>query len=186
MKFTSPSLFSSLTFSALACLPVAAALAHVTLQEPVAGAGTPYRAVLQVGHGCDGAATTGITVSMPLGFNAAQPLVKPGWSIKTVTGKLAEPYQMHGSTVTEGVQQISWTAKGLENALPNAFGDEFVFRVTTSAHPGKFWFKVVQNCTKGRIAWTEIPTEGQSAHDLKFPAASLELIDVGAGTEHHH
>ena len=188
MKITSFASSASLAlFAATALSAASSASAHVTLQEPLAGAGTAYRAVLQVGHGCDGAATTGITATIPAGFNGAQPLVKPGWTLKTVVGKLAEPYTMHGKTITEGVQQISWTAKGAENALPNAFGDEFVFRVTTNAHPGKYWFKVLQNCTQGSVSWSEIPADGQSAHDLKSPAAALELIDVGAGAgEHHH
>ena len=176
----------ALLFSILTPLPWVAALAHVTLQEPVAAAGASYRAVLQVGHGCDGAATTGITVTVPAGFNAAQPLVKPGWTIQTVSGKLDRPYSMHGTTVTEGVQQISWTAKDPANALPNALADEFVFKVMTRAQAGTAWFKVVQTCEKGSVSWTEIPAPGQSAHSVKFPAAALEILDVEGVSEHHH
>ena len=156
------------------------------LQEPVAAGNASYRAVLQVGHGCEGADTTAITVDIPPGFNGAQPLVKPGWKVQAVVGKLAEPYTQHGKIISEGVQQITWSANGNENALPNAFADEFIFRVTTASKPGVYWFKVLQKCVTGSNPWVEIPRAGQDAHGLKFPAARLEILDIQPAEEHHH
>ena len=158
---------------------------HVTLQDGVAAAGASYRAVLRVGHGCAGASTTGITVTVPAGFNGAQPMVKPGWTVNTVVGPLAEPYEAHGTRTTEGVLEIRWTDKGAENALPDAFYDEFVLRGTTPRKPGPLWFKVVQTCEKGSIAWVEIPAKGANAHDLKSPAALLEVLDIQADGHAH-
>ena len=162
-----------------------ASFAHITLQDPAAAAGANYRAVLRVGHGCAGSATTGITVTIPAGFNGAQPLVKPGWTVSTVVGPLAEPYESHGTRYTEGVLEIRWTAKGAENALPDAFYDEFVLRGTTPKKPGPLWFKVVQTCEKGSTAWVEVPAQGSNAHDLKSPAALLEVLDVQASGHQH-
>ena len=167
-------------------LTAVAALSHVVLDDPVAAAGAAYRAVLRVGHGCDGASTNSLSVTIPSGFVSAQPLVKSGWNISTKIGKLAEPYEMHGSKITEGVQEITWTAKGPENALPNALADEFVFRVTTPKKPGVTWFKVVQGCDKGSNEWVEIPAAGQDAHSLKSPAARLDILDVQAAGSHSH
>lgn len=162
------------------------AFSHVTLQDQAAAAGAGYRAVLRVGHGCAGAPTTSITVTIPSGFNGAQPLVKAGWSVGTKVGKLDQPYEMHGTKYTEGVQEITWTAKGAENALPDAWADEFVFRGTTPKKPGTLWFKVVQGCDKGSNAWVEIPAAGQDAHGLKSPAARLDVLDVQAAGSHAH
>jgi periplasmic copper chaperone A len=159
---------------------------HITLQDSVASAGSGYRAVLRVGHGCAGSATTGITVTIPAGFNGAQPLVKPGWATAVRTGPLAVPYKMHGTQFTEGVLEISWTAKTAADALPDAFYDEFVLRGTTPTAPGPLWFKVVQTCEKGTTAWVEVPAKGTHAHELKAPAALLEVIDVQAAGEHAH
>ncbi|WP_296510967.1 YcnI family protein [Rhodoferax sp.] len=163
-----------------------AAFSHVTLADQAAAAGASYRGVLKVGHGCAGAATTSITVSMPSGFNGAQPLVKAGWTVSTQVGKLDQPYVAHGTTYTEGVQGITWTAKGAENALPDAFADEFVFRGTTPKKPGTLWFKVVQGCVTGQNAWVEIPAPGKDAHSLKSPAARLDVLDVQAAGDHAH
>ena len=47
------------------------------------------------------------------------------------------------------------------------------------------WFKVEQTCEQGRNLWVEIPAAGQSAHDMKSPAALLEIIGSGAGAHAH-
>jgi uncharacterized protein YcnI len=161
------------------------AFSHVTLQDPVTSAGAAYRAVLRVGHGCEGSSTTGMKVTMPAGFNGAQPMPKPGWTVSTTVGKLAEPYESHGTRYTEGVLEIIWTAKGSDNALPAAHYDEFVFRGTASAKVGPQWFKVLQSCDKGVNAWVDVPASGINTKDLKMPAALLQVQDVqGAGHSH--
>jgi uncharacterized protein YcnI len=163
-----------------------ASFSHVVLQDAVALAATSYRAVLRVGHGCDGSPTTGMQVTIPDGFTGAQPMPKPGWTLSTKVGKLVEPYTSHGKTFTEGVQEITWTANGPENALPADFYDEFILRGTTPAKPGAVWFKVVQSCAKGVNAWVEVPASGTSTKGLKSPAALLELLDTKASSDHAH
>lgn len=161
--------------------------AHVTLQDPAAAAATSYRAVLRVGHGCEGAPTVALRVTIPAGFNGAQPMVKPGWKVSTVVGKLAEPYVAHGTTFTEGVQEIAWTANTPADALPDAYYDEFVLRGTTPKKPGPLWFKVEQLCEKGANRWTDVPATGTSTKGLKMPAALLEVLDIQpAGNGHSH
>ena len=162
------------------------AFSHIVLEDGAAAAGASYRATLRVGHGCDGAATTGITVTIPAGFTGAQPMPKPGWTARTVSGKLAQPYTSHGKSFTDGVVEISWTASSAETALPNDFYDEFVLRGTTPTKPGPLWFKVVQTCTKGVNAWVEVPTTGTSTKGLKNPAALLEVLDIQAAGGHNH
>jgi hypothetical protein len=179
-------LSTSLLALTVATLGVASVSAHVVLQDPAAAAATSYRATLRVGHGCGESPTTGILVTIPAGFNGAQPMPKSGWTVSTRVGKLAEPYVSHGKTYTDGVVEISWVANGAENALPAAYYDEFVLRGTAPAKPGPVWFKVVQTCTQGSNAWVEIPARGTDAHSLKSPAALLEVLDVKATGGHNH
>ena len=162
------------------------AFSHIVLQDGAAAAGVSYRATFRVGHGCDGAATTGISVSIPDGFSGAQPMPKPGWTVRTVTGKLAQAYVSHGKTFTDGVVEISWTATTPDQALPSNFYDEFVLRGTTPTKPGPLWFKVGQTCTSGSNAWVEVPVTGTSTKGLKSPAALLEVLDIQAGSGHNH
>jgi periplasmic copper chaperone A len=163
-----------------------ASFAHVTLLDQAAAAGVDYRGVLRVGHGCEGAATTAIKVTLPAGFNGAQPMVKLGWTVATKTGALAEPYEMHGKKFTEGVLEITWTVNNVADALPDSLYDEFVLHGTTPKKPGTIWFKVEQNCTKGANNWVEIPEAGKDAHSLKFPAAKLEVLDIQSAGGHSH
>jgi uncharacterized protein YcnI len=181
MKFT----IKSIAACALS-MAAGASFSHVVLQDGAAAAGTSYRAVLRVGHGCDNSATTGLRVTIPAGFNGAQPMPKPGWTVVTKIGKLAAPYESHGKTYTEGVLEITWTANGPEHALPAAYYDEFVLRGTTPAKPGPIWFPVVQSCEKGVNAWVDVPASGNSTKGLKSPAALLEVLDIQAAGEHAH
>ena len=174
-----------LIVSSIALLSVPAR-AHVVLQDGAAAANSSYRATFRVGHGCDGEPTTSMRVLLPAGFNGAQPMPKPGWTLRTVTGPLALPYESHGKKYTEGVLEISWTANSADNALPHAYYDEFVLRGSTPAKPGPLWFKVLQACAKGSNDWVEVPTRGTSTKGLKMPAALLEVLDVQSTGGHAH
>jgi uncharacterized protein YcnI len=66
-----------------------ASFAHVVLQDGAAAANSSYRATFRVGHGCDGQSTTGMRITIPAGFNGAQPMPKAGWTLSTKTGPLA-------------------------------------------------------------------------------------------------
>jgi len=73
---------------------VGAASAHVTLESREAPIGAPYKAVLRVPHGCDGAATIAVRVRVPEGMIAVKPMPKPGWKIETVAGKYPQDLQL--------------------------------------------------------------------------------------------
>jgi uncharacterized protein YcnI len=155
------------------------AFSHIVLHEPTALAGSNYRAVLRVGHGCDGLATTGISVRIPPGVQGAKPMPKPGWLLEVRTELLATPYTSHGKRVEAEVSEISWTAQGKEAALPDNFYDEFVLRATLPPTPSVLWFKVIQTCNDagqmGRKDWTQVPAEGSSTRGLSQPAARLTV-----------
>jgi copper(I)-binding protein len=161
-------------------LSATAAFSHIVLETRSAPAGSAYKAVFQVGHGCQGSATTGISVQIPAGFQGARPYPKAGWTLAVKTGKLAKPYDSHGKQVTEDVTAISWTAAGKESVLQDAYFDEFMLRGQLPETAGPLWFKVLQTCENGSADWSEVPASGASAKGLKSPAALLEV--TGAGT----
>jgi len=160
--------------------------AHVVLLDPAAAAGSSYRAALRVGHGCGTEATTALRALIPEGFNAAQPMPKPGWTLSTQSGPLAQPYTLHGKTYAEGVKVITWTANTAQDALPSAYYDEFVLRGTTPKRPGPLWFKVLQQCANSSLDWSEVPASGTSTRGIASPAALLEVLDIQSGNSHSH
>jgi periplasmic copper chaperone A len=150
------------------------AMAHVSFEAPEAEAGSTYKGVLRVGHGCDGLATNVVRVRIPDGVINAKPMPKPGWTLETVVGPYAEPAELHGETVTEGVREIVWSG----GELPDAWFDEFVIRATLpQGEPGQVLvFPVVQECGEtAKLEWVEVAAEGQDPHALEFPAPTLTL-----------
>ena len=63
--------------------------AHISLDIKAAPVASSYKAVSQVGHGCQGQATTGVTVRIPAGFKEAKPMPKAGWTLATTHAALA-------------------------------------------------------------------------------------------------
>lgn len=149
------------------------AFAHVTLETKQAPSGSYYKAVLRVGHGCDGSPTRTIRVRVPDGVVAVKPMPKTGWTLSIVEGTYATPYESHGKTITKGVTELAWSA----GTLPDAWYDEFVFQAKLPEKPAGtvLYFPVVQECEKGAHRWIEIPEPGKSGHDDKEPAPSVTL-----------
>jgi len=162
-------------------LAASTAHAHITLETSQAEAGSYYKGVLRVGHGCDGSPTTAIRLIVPAGVQQLKPMPKAGWTLAVQKDKLAQPYDYYGETVREDVSAVSWSG----GSLPNDYYDEFAFRAKLPATPGEtLYFKVEQRCAKGETRWTEVPVAGQDPHALKAPAAALKL--TAPGTAHAH
>ena len=146
------------------------ALAHISFQVPTAAAGSTYKAILQVPHGCDGAATTSIKLRIPEGYFNVKPMPKAGWTIETVKGPYGKSYELHGSTITEGVTEITWSG----GPLPDDFYDEFAIRgalASDLAEGTVLSFPIVQLC--GAVAEAWIDTSG--AEEAEKPAPFLTI-----------
>lgn len=162
-----------------------AAFAHIVLEQPEAAAGSYYKAVLQVGHGCAGAPTRAIRVLLPAGVQGAKPMPKPGWTLTIRRAALAVPYQSHGREVTDDVAEITWQASAPADYLEDAHYGEFALRAQLPQSAGPLWFKVLQSCAEGQTDWAELPASGSSTKGLKAPAALL-LVKPSAGAAHAH
>ena len=152
----------------------AASFSHIVLENKSALAGSTYKAIFQVGHGCNGAPTTAIAVQIPSGFQGAKPYPKAGWVL-----------------TTEANTRITWTAASKETALQNAHFDEFVLRGKLPDAVGPMWFKVLQTCDGVSNNWADVPATGVSTKGLKSPAVLLEVLAPTASgvtmpAEHKH
>jgi uncharacterized protein YcnI len=160
--------------STLAAIVAVPAFAHITLETQQAVAGSYYKAVVRVPHGCDGSPTTRIRVRVPDGAIGVKPQPKPGWELTTVKGKLAQPFDDgHGNKITEGITEIVWSG----GRLLDEHYDEFAFRMQLPRTPNvTLYVPVVQECEKGIHRWIEIPAAGKSADDYKEPAPGIKLL----------
>lgn len=170
-----------------------AAFSHVTLEKPSVEAASYTKAVLKVGHGCEGLPTAAFRVQIPDGFQGAKPMPKAGWTLAIERAKLAKPYDNHGKTVTEDVAVVTWTANSPEQYLADDQYDEFALQGRTPDAAGPLWFKALQSCKDAKDAsktgkndWAEVPASGTSTKGIKFPAALMDVKAGSADAGHKH
>lgn len=199
------------SFICLALLLPTLAQAQILLDADQAERGSYYRGVLTVSQGCNGSATTRITVDIPEGLQFAQPMPKAGWQLEIVKKPVERPFFQDGIEITEAVRQISWSG----NSLHDIHFDEFVFRGRIGVDASSvLYFPVIQTCESGELHWdqtaeAETATEHQhvnqyaehsqhqhaevaamSTHQhttsaLLYPAPFVKVVD-GTGDHHHH
>lgn len=171
--------------TALSAISVAAVHAHASLEKAEAAPGS-YKAVVRIGHGCDGQPTHSVRVEVPEGYIGVRPQPKAGWSIDIEQGDYAHAYSLHGREVAAGVTAVTWSGGSLEDA----HYDEFVLSGTLAAAVAgrPLFFKTVQTCPDARLAWDEIPAAGQDPHALDHPAPGLVVLAAndGHGSGHGH
>ncbi|MEQ9557387.1 MAG: YcnI family protein [Rhodospirillales bacterium] len=158
----------------LSCFFAGGASAHAVLDVREAPAGSYFKGVIRVGHGCGTSPTVRVTVQIPAGILSVRPQPKAGWAIEIRKKTLPEPVAgPHGKTVTEVVSEVVWSG----GPLPNDHFDEFALqmKLPDAAEGGVLNFPVIQDCETGSRAWVEVPKPGQSRRDLTSPAPALTL-----------
>lgn len=166
---------------AAAGMTAAPAFAHATLEKSSAPAGSYYKAVVRVPHGCAGKPTNVVRVRLPQGYYAVKPMPKPGWTLEKVRGAYETPYNNHGTEMTEGVVEIVWSGG---NLLDDEY-DEFVMNGALGPDlevGSTLYFLIVQECPEGAAErWIEIPADGQDPHELNKPAPGLTITEKMSG-----
>lgn len=163
-----------------------AAQAHITLEWQSALAGTYYKAVFKVGHGCGVSPTRQITVDIPEGVRGARPMPRPGWTLEVIRAPLARPDTSHGKAITEDVSRITWTAQSPADMLDNAHYGEFILQAQLPQAAGRVYWPLRQVCAEGRQDWVQVPAPGQRMTDLPFPAAVLDILPASPANGHSH
>jgi uncharacterized protein YcnI len=162
----------------------APASAHVTITASTTAAGAFTLLTLSVPHGCDGSATTRVTIQIPEEVNAVTPTRNALWDVEKRTEQLDPPVtDAHGNEITERVDTVTYTAK---TPLPDGYRDAFELSLQLPEEEGTtLVFPTIQTCEEGEAAWIEVPEEGQSEDDLELPAPSLTITGAGAEGDAH-
>lgn len=109
--------------------------AHVEISPTSAPAGKTVKLNFEVGHGCDGQATTGLDIKLPAGVEGATAKSIPGWKAANPEGGLR---WTGGPLPDHDLQEFPFTAK--------FFGDK----------GSEVAFKLIQNCENGAsTAWIQ-------------------------------
>jgi len=152
------------------------AQAHITLEQTEAVSGKAYKAVLRVGHGCEGKAIVRIRVKIPEGLLSAKPMPKVGWTVEKIRGTYEKSYDLYGKPVKEGLTEIVWQG----GQLADDEYDEFAFRATVAKElpaATRIYVPVVQECTEGAVErWIDIPAAGKTSDDYETPAPFFDVV----------
>jgi periplasmic copper chaperone A len=157
---------------AIASLLAPAAQAHVVFNQTNATPAALTTLELRVTHGCDGSPTKEIRVKLPEGVTRVTPRALAGWNVAINKRRLATPVVLHGTTVTETIDSITWTG----GSFPDFAYQQFEVRAMMPNTPGAtLYFPVEQICETGSTSWSQIPATPAGGRALRDPAPSLTL-----------
>ncbi len=170
--------------AAIALSLVSPASAHVSATPASAAAGASTVVTFSVGHGCEESPTTKIEIQVPESVLSVTATRNPLWEVDSTIVQLDEPVtDVHGNTVTERTSSVVYTAI---TPLPDGQRDTFELSLTVPDAAGEVLaFPTIQTCRQGENAWTEVPAEGQDAHELESPAPSFEILPAREEGDHH-
>jgi len=161
---------------AAACVIAASSstVAHVTLETKSAPAGSYYKAVFRVSHGCEKSPTTAIRIMIPASVERVKPMPKFGWRIAVAKAEHTSAASGHHHAGKEVIASVLWSG----GSLPDSQFDEFVMMLKLPEMPGKtLHFPVLQSCEAGELRWIEILDPSTPAGHHRRPAPALRLED---------
>jgi uncharacterized protein YcnI len=162
----------------IVALSAAPAQAHVSGTPSVANAGSYTVLTMSVPHGCEGSPTTRIEIQVPESVLSVTPTRNPLYDLEATIEQLDEPVSdAHGNEVTERTGSIVYTAK---EPLPEGQRDTFELSFQVPDAEGELLaFPTIQTCEQGETGWIEVPSEGQDAEELEYPAPAFEILPAG-------
>jgi uncharacterized protein YcnI len=156
------------------------ASAHVSVTPDATAAGSYTVLTFSVPHGCDGSATTAITIDVPEQILSVTPTVSPNWNVTKTMAPLDTPTtNSHGAAVAERVGQVVYTAK---TPLADGYRDTLALslQLPPDAAGQTLDFPVLQSCEAGETNWNEIPEAGADEDSVEHPAPSVTVTDAVA------
>jgi uncharacterized protein YcnI len=176
---------AGLAAAGLTLLPAVAADAHVraTADNPTSGG---FSAVtFRVPNESDAAGTVEVSIELPtdtpLVYVSTKPV--PGWTVAAPEEKLPKPVDLDGTTITEAVRTVTWSAEKGTSIAPGEY-QEFSISVGPLPAPGTILLPATQTYSDGTVvAWDE-PTPA-SGEEPEHPAPEIDVVAAPAGSDHH-
>ena len=159
--------------------------AHVSMMAPEQVVqGQSFKAVVAIPHGCEGSATTSVTLHVPEGIVAVKPQPKAAWRISKTQQAYAQTYDYYGKKLSQGVTRVTWQGRLADDEY-----DEFVFQAHAAAIPAgadKVFFKLEQQCENGKLMWTDVSGKKIKGHDAAELTAPFVSVGGSTVVMHHH
>ncbi len=168
-----------------ALLLPAAAQAHISLHPNTIPAGAFVTLNVRVPGEQEGAYAYKVAVQVPPGFTQIDTQNVPGWSVREVIAKLANPIQTDEGPVDEEVSQIVWT--GDRSKLGRLENGTFIQFPLSIAMPSdlagrSLAFKTVEYYSNGKVVhWIGPPSAEYPAPTANITAKGGVIEDVAGG-----
>ena len=166
----------------LLVLSAASASAHVRLIPESTSAGGYAALTFRVPTESETAGTVGLRIELPTDtpFTSVRAKTMAGWTAVVERGRLAEPVQRDGATITEAPTAVVWTAVRGTQVPPGQF-EEFAVSVGPLPEAGTtVQFPATQTYSDGEVVkWAQEPLADGSEPEL--PAPSLTTTE-GSGS----
>lgn len=164
----------------------AAAQAHVSLHPNTVPAGAFVTLNVRVPGEEDGASANKVDMELPPGFISVDTQNVPGWTVKEVTTKLAQPIQTADGPVDQEVSHVIWTGDGSSDGrIDNGSFVQFPLSIAMPDNiAGKsLAFKTLEYYSNGKIArWIGPPSADSPAPTINVTPKGGVIEDV-AGDE---
>ena len=169
---------------ALALPPAVTASAHVRVTPDNPTSGGFSALTFRVPTESATARTVKLTVTLPQDtpflYVSTKPV--PGWTAAARKSKLAKPVESYGTTLTEAVSEVTWTAdKGV--AIGPGEYQEFSLSVGPLPAPATVLLPTTQTYSDGTVVAWDQPTPA-SGEEPERPAPVLEVV-AATGTDSH-
>src|SRR3954469_12384483 len=161
--------------TAVAALAIpAAAQAHVTLQPSQAPAGAFTVLNVRLPTELGSASTAKVDVKFPDGFAAARYQNVPGWKVRVITKKLAQPIQTDDGPITQGVDRMVFARTSAAGGIKPGQFQDFPVSVQIPGKAGdKLTFKAIQTYSNGTVVrWIGAPGSDTPAPQVTVTAAA--------------
>lgn len=164
----------------------APAAAHVSVSPSSAEQGGYSKLTFRVPNEKPDASTTKVEVTIPTDKPIASVSVQAqnGWTYATEKTTLATPLSSHGSSISEVISKVTWTAQGDNAIKPGEFA-EFSISVGPLPKDASFLeFKALQAYSNGDVVrWIDSAVEGQD--EPERPAPKLTLAAASSDSAKH-
>ena len=163
-------------------MPLSAS-AHIGVDAASTAAGSYTVLTFALPHGCDGSATSAISIGIPESIASVTPTVNANWIASEVEVDLATPIEDgHGNAITTRTGSVVYTAN---TPMPDGLRDTFALslQLPEDAAGETLEFPVLQTCVEGETNWNEATVEGEA--EPEHPAPAIQVTAASAD-EHSH
>jgi periplasmic copper chaperone A len=171
--------------AAVALVGAAPAFAHVTAQPGEAEQGGYTVIAFRVPTESDTAGTVKLEVKLPVDhpITSVRTTPRPGWTATMTKTALNPPIQASGSTITETVSAVTWTADPGTRIGPGEFAEFPLSLGPLPTDTNQLVLPAVQTYDDGEVvAWDQPPAADGSEPERPAPTVTLTPPAAGGDT----